>query len=197
MFAVAGYHFPVPVGGKFSTDTIELSSQASKEVLRLFWRVFLEKWNHVSSSIPYIVVHRHGQKEPLDSSTAGARTYAEEVDSVFDFEHVSWMSAAIGCSVRPTTSNTLLAKKNLDCGRLLLCTAATDFMVCGRLDVRNFQSMGYQRIRLSEFGEEVVNELHHSLHTDRAGLLRSTLYSEAIHLSRARSMSFHDFDFHR
>lgn len=188
-----GYHFPLPTGGVFTNDSVELSGQATVEALRVFWTVFAALWSDNASlrhRTPHVVGHRHGQKEALGDSV-------ERLDAAINFREAEWMSAAIGVTFRSTEKMTTLASSFYDVTRLLLVPSPSAFLVGGRLDVKNYQSRQSDSLRVGESGDQVVRGVRSAAECGRLGILRTTLYSEGIHLTRARSQSFHDFDYHR
>lgn len=197
-FEATGYHFAVPEDGSFSAEAIELNGQAAQTVTKIFWTEFLSWWTERSPSAPvtpFLVAHRHGQKEMLEGDRD--TTYTELVDRALDLSKATWLSAAIGVTFRPTGAETLVASSSLDVCRLLLGASVSKFYVCGRTDIRNYQSAGAGSLVLSETGEEVVRDMGRGIKGRDVNILRTTLYSEGIHLTRARSLSQHDFDYHR
>lgn len=191
MFSAIGYHFPLPVGGSIPVETVELGPEAASQTLRLFWEVLLEKWRGASPlhSTPVVVAHRHGQKESLERAVEGGET--------FNFSEVDWMSSSVGVTYRTSDPCTVLASSDMDVRRLLLVSAATSFYVAAHVEALNFQSQCSDSLVLSEAGERIVREIERALQCERMGILRTTLYSEGIHLTRARSFAIRDFDFHQ
>lgn len=191
--AAVGYHFPVPVNGSFPVDTVEIGSRAAVEVLRVFWRSLTTKWNDnpvLMTRRPRVVAHRHGQKEAV-------RAREDGVDLVLDLAAAQWASVSIGVTLRPSSSMTALASSDLDVRRLLLVSSASPYFVCGRVDALNYQSELSECLNLSDAGAGVLRDVKAALVCDEVGIMRTTLYSEGIHITRARSLAFHDFDFHR
>lgn len=197
----AGFHFPMPVNGTFEVTSRDMSSIAAEAVLRLFWEQLQEAWATSSEASPlFLVAHRHGQKEPVDADCSpGRASYCMQANETFQWESVVWLSAAVGGTRRPTSTDptSCAPREGVDPEEVMLSGQSTSFYLAGMLRFKNLQTSGQPPLRLSRQGESVLERLRHSVPCEDVGLVRSTLYSEMIHLVRAGGNPTHHFDYHR
>lgn len=200
---IVGFSFPLPCNGQLRRESVDMSSEASKAVLSLFWSTFLRLWRDTDQETlgpVWVVLHRHGQKERMQTSGSPGRTYVHCVDEVIDWAHVKWVALSVGAVRRPTSvdnARTILADRALNPSVALLTQRAKPFSVGGSRAHCNFQSDGPVPLALSESGEQVFAQLASSSGCETLNLIRSLLYSEFIHVSRSPTNPTHHFDYHR
>lgn len=204
VYNAAGFHFPIPSSdGTFEVAVRDLSSIAGGAVLGLFWGILEEEFAASGVANPgrlMVVAHAHGQKEPVEELEAdNLRSYGLLADSLFDWTKARWVSVAVGATSRPTSTEptTLVARRDADTGRLLLTENLSMYYCGGRKTWCNFQSNEAPPVTLTQAGEAVIRSVTESLPCEGAALVRSTMYSESIHLVRAAGNPTHHFDFHR
>lgn len=158
--------------------------------------MFSGLWNDGQRGPCLVVGHKHGQKEPVDIGEQVRDTYANQADRNIVWLSAQWIGVSIGATARKEGGDpsTILATGALSASRTVLTDRTSKFFVGGSSDWRNVQSEIAPP--LSREGMAVVHRLER-LVSGTFTLVRSCLYSEAIHASRGPGTPTHHFDFHR
>lgn len=177
------------MGQLYNTTWTELSSAAGEMFLNTLWKTVLKNVEHhpllVSSSIT-LLLHKHGQKEPLQSA------YCHHIDDLIDWKTVRRVYVAIGVTVLPpsgeTSKSIVVGKDDGQIQEALMCRSI-GFSVAGSKDFFNYECRHEEPI-LVNLAEDGSTPL-------RAHIVSAALYTEGIHVSRNRRCPTHHFDFHR